>query len=209
MGLSTVALLWLTVSEGALLVYTMPLWATLLAWPILGVRPTVRDALGLAVGLSGVLVLLSGTDVSLSGDKAPGIALMLAAAILMAFGTVRGRSLPLHLPPITGTALQVGLGSLPMVLLGPAFERPNLSALGETGAASMLYMALCPMGLCYLGWFASLRRLPPATPAMGMFLVPIIGVGSAAVVIGETLGLREFLALVLTLAAVGLATVKP
>lgn len=208
MGLPTVALLWLTVSEGALLVYTMPLWATLLAWPMLGSRPTFRDLLALGVGLGGVLVLLSGTNLRLTGDKAPGIALMLAAAILMAFGTVRGRRHPLPLPPITGTALQVGLGCLPMVVLGLAFEKPNISALSGPGALAMLYMALCPMGLCYLGWFASLRRLPPATPAIGMLLVPIIGVGSANLILGEALGTRELLALTLTILAVGLATVK-
>lgn len=208
MGLPTVALLWLTISEGTLLVYTMPLWATLLAWPLLGSRPTFRDLLALAVGLGGIMLLLSGTDLSLTGDKVPGIALMLIAAVFMAFGTVRGRRYPLPLPPVIGTALQIGLGCLPMVAIGIAYERPDLSALSMHGAAAMLYMAICPMGLCYLGWFASLRHLPPSTPAMAMLLVPIIGVGSGTLVVGEALGVRELLALILTVSAVGLATVK-
>ena len=186
----------------------MPLWATLMAWPLLGSRPTVRDMLALAVGLGGVALLLSGTDLTLTGDKVPGIALMLAAAVFMAFGTVRGRRYPLPLPPVIGTALQIGLGCLPMVAIGIAFERPNVSALSTPGALAMFYMAICPMGLCYLGWFASLRRLPPATPATAMLLVPIIGVGSGTLIVGEALGARELLALVLTVSAVGLATVK-
>jgi drug/metabolite transporter (DMT)-like permease len=134
---------------------------------------------------------------------------MLTAAIVMAFGTVRGRRYALPLPPITGTALQVGLGCLPMVIIGLMFERPNFSALSTPGALAMFYMAMFPMGLCYLGWFASLRRLPPATPAMGMLLVPIIGVGSGNLIVAEALGMRELLALILTVTAVGLATVKP
>ncbi|MBM0205868.1 EamA family transporter [Micromonospora sp. STR1s_5] len=208
MGLPTVALLWLTISEGALLVYTMPLWATLLAWPLLGDRPTIRDVVALALGISGIVLLLSGTDLRMTSDKVPGTALMLAAAVLMAFGTVRGRRYPLPLPPVTGTALQVGLGCLPMVIIGLAFEGPDLSALSLVGGLAMVYMAICPMGLCYLGWFASLRRLPPTTPAMGMLLVPLVGVGSANVIVGEALGIRELLALTLTLGAVGLATVR-
>ena len=40
MGLSTLCMLWLSVAEGALLVYSMPIWAALLAWPVLGERPT-------------------------------------------------------------------------------------------------------------------------------------------------------------------------
>ena len=33
------ALLWLPASEAALIAYTMPVWASLLAWPMLGERP--------------------------------------------------------------------------------------------------------------------------------------------------------------------------
>jgi drug/metabolite transporter (DMT)-like permease len=36
MGLSTLSLLWLDAGQGALLVYSMPIWATILAWPALG-----------------------------------------------------------------------------------------------------------------------------------------------------------------------------
>ena len=47
MGFSTLAMLWLSVTGGALLVYTMPIWATLLAWPTLGLRPTLRSVTAL------------------------------------------------------------------------------------------------------------------------------------------------------------------
>src|SRR5689334_6074860 len=40
MGFTTLSVKWLPVGQAALLVYTMPLWATLLAWPILGQRPS-------------------------------------------------------------------------------------------------------------------------------------------------------------------------
>ena len=40
MVLMGLALLWLPASEAALIAYTMPVWASLLAWPVLGERPT-------------------------------------------------------------------------------------------------------------------------------------------------------------------------
>ena len=40
-----------------LLVFTMPLWAALFAWLLHGARPTVRGALALALGATGVAVL--------------------------------------------------------------------------------------------------------------------------------------------------------
>jgi probable blue pigment (indigoidine) exporter len=39
-GLAPLSLFWLDASEAAIIAYTMPVWATVLAWPVLGERPT-------------------------------------------------------------------------------------------------------------------------------------------------------------------------
>ena len=84
-------------------------------------------------------------------------------------------------------------------------KEPNYSALTVPGFACFIYMMLVPMGLCYLTWFETLRRLPPSSASTGMLLVPLIGVISAALILGEPLGLREVVAMVLTLGGVTLA----
>ena len=76
MGLSTLAMLWLSAGEGALVVYTMPIWATLLAWPVLGERPTLRRLAALALGVGGMALLFAGAPL-LTAQKLPGIALAL------------------------------------------------------------------------------------------------------------------------------------
>jgi drug/metabolite transporter (DMT)-like permease len=38
MGFSVLTLNWLNIGEGVLLVFTMPIWATLFAWPLLGTK---------------------------------------------------------------------------------------------------------------------------------------------------------------------------
>ena len=205
MGLGTMAMVWLTVSEGALLVYTMPIWTTLFAWPMLGTRPTGSSVIALLLGIAGIATLLGGASFDLDGPRAGGVALALACAAFMGFGTVRGRRFPLALPPITMTAWQIAIGCLPMVLIGVFSERPNYGALSVQGWLCMIYMALCPMGLCYLTWFAALRILPPATAATAMLLVPLVGALSAALIIGEHLGAREAAAFALTLTGVALA----
>jgi drug/metabolite transporter (DMT)-like permease len=198
MGFSTIAMVWLSVAEGALLVYTMPIWATLLAWPLRGARPTLRDLAALALGLAGVGVLLAGS----------GFALGTGTAVLFALGTVLGVS-AIPLPPIALTAWQVGLGCAPMVVAGLLFEKPRFDALSPAGWANMAYMAIVPMGVCYLSWFAASRRLPAATASTGMLLVPLVGVLSAAPIVGEPIGMREVAALLLTLGGVFLAVRKP
>jgi drug/metabolite transporter (DMT)-like permease len=198
MGFATLSLKWLSVAEAALLVYSMPIWAALLAWPIRHARPTRTSVLALLLGASGLIVLFSGRGVALDSGKLIGVACALASAILFAYGTVASRA-PLPLPPLVSVAWQVGLGGLPMLLLGLAFEHPRFDALTATGWTSLGYMIVVPMGLCYLTWFAALRRVPAPTAAMATLLVPVIGVVSSAFAIGEPLGPRQLVALVLTL----------
>ena len=92
-----------------------------------------------------------------------------------------------------------------MVLLGVLFEQPDLSRISARGATLWLYMAVVPMGLCYLAWFAALRRLPPATASIATLATPIIGVVAAGYALGEPLGMREGLSILLTVGGVGLA----
>jgi drug/metabolite transporter (DMT)-like permease len=95
-----------------------------------------------------------------------------------------------------------------MVVAGLLFERPDLGGLTATGWAAMAYMTAVSMGLCYLTWFAALRRLPPAMAAMATLLAPFVGIVGAGLALGEPLGTREGLALGLTLGGVALALRK-
>jgi drug/metabolite transporter (DMT)-like permease len=203
MGFSTLAMRWLSAGQGALLVYTMPAWATLLAWPLLGQRPAARALAGLGLCIGGIAVLMSGQELSLGGAALPGVVLALAAAFFFALGTVVLKPLPL--PPLAVLAWQVGVGCAPMVALGLAFEHPKFDALSAAGWGVMIYMTAVPMGVCYLAWFAALRRVPPATASVATLLTPVVGTLSAAIALGEPFGTKEMLALALTVAGVALA----
>jgi drug/metabolite transporter (DMT)-like permease len=207
MGFGTVAMKYVPVGEGALIVYTMPIWATLLAWPLAGIRPTLVDVIALILGIGGIAVLLGANGFVLDGGEIVGIALLFAAAILFAIGNILNRT-PLPMPPLVVVAWQVGLGCLVMLILGVVFERPDYGALTASGLACFVYMTLVPMGVCYLTWFETLRRLPPSAASTGMLLVPLIGVISAALILGEPLGMREVVAMALTLGGVTLALRK-
>ncbi|MGY3620627.1 DMT family transporter [Bradyrhizobium sp. USDA 10063] len=207
MGFGTIAMKFVTVGEGALIIYTMPIWAMLFAWPFLHQRPTLRDVAALVLGVAGVALLLGGNGYAFDLGKLIGIALSLSCAILFALGNVLNRK-PLPMPPLALVAWQVGLGCLAMLILGILFERPNYAAISPGGIASFVYMTLVPMGICYLTWFETLRRLPPVSASTGMLLVPVLAVIAAAAILGEPLGLREVVAMALTLGGVTLALQK-
>jgi drug/metabolite transporter (DMT)-like permease len=204
MGFATLAMRWLSVGQCALLVYTMPVWATLLAWPLRGERPSLRSVAGLVLCMAGLWQLFGGADLQLDRDQLIGAALALSSAVLFALSTV---ALPpfIEIGPVASLAWQLSLGCIPMLAIGLAFEHPAVAEVSPTGWALMLYMTAVPMGLCYMSWFAALRRLPPTTASLATLITPVIGVTAAAFVLGEPLGYKELVALTLTLAGVGLA----
>ncbi|WP_233575483.1 DMT family transporter [Noviherbaspirillum saxi] len=207
MGFSTLSMRWLSAGQGALLVYTMPVWATLLASAFLGERLTTKAICGLVLCIAGVGILFGDQGLSLGIDKLPGILFALGAAWLFALGTIVIK--PTAMPPLSSVAWQLAIGCLPMIVLGVLFEHPQLSALSPAGAAVMVYMTIVPMGVCYISWFAALRRLPPATASMATLMTPIVGVVAAAISLGEPLGFKEFAALSFTIAGIALALRRP
>lgn len=205
MGLATLGLLWLPAGEAAIAAYTMPLWTTVFAWPLLGERPTRRRVAGLLLGLAGVAVLVGARPPSASLAALPGVACVLGAAVLFALGAVLAKRLPLGLPPLAGTAWQVALGTAPLLLAAALFERPDVARVSAAGWAGLAYGGVFALGLAYIAWFGALRRLPASTAAVGTLLVPVVGVFGAAVLLGEPLGWRQAVALAMTLAGVALA----
>jgi drug/metabolite transporter (DMT)-like permease len=172
---------------------------------VLGERPTPRRVLALALAFSGLVVLVLGQGVSAGVEKLPGVAFALSAAVLFSLGTVITKRWPLGLAPLPTTAWQVGIGCAPLGLLSPLLETPAFEALTPVGWAALVYMAVGPLCLCYIAWFAALKRLPASVATVGTLLAPVVGVLSAAAVLGEPLGPRELSALALTILGILLA----
>src|SRR6195952_105587 len=126
MVLMGLALLWLPASEAALIAYTMPVWASLMAWPILGERPNLLRVISLAMAFAGIAAIMGGNGFAASAAKLPGIIMALGGAIGFALGTVLAKKYPLRLPPIPAAAWQIGLGCLPVAVAGLLIETTHL-----------------------------------------------------------------------------------
>jgi drug/metabolite transporter (DMT)-like permease len=206
MVLMGLALLWLPASEAALIAYTMPVWASMLAWPVLGERPTWLRSAALLMAFAGLAAIMGGNGVTASTAKLPGIVMALTGAIGFALGTVLAKKLPLLLAPIPAAAWQIGLGCFPVAIAGLLFETTHLDQVSQLGWWLLSYSVLIQFCIAYVSWFAALARLPASVAAIGTMAVPVIGVVASAVALHEPLGVTQIIALMCTLAGVVLAT---
>jgi drug/metabolite transporter (DMT)-like permease len=205
MGLASFSLLWLAAAEATIVCYTMPVWASLMAWAVLGEKPGLARLLGMALALSGLVLLVLGHGLDVGLAKLPGVALGLGSAILFSLGTVVTKRWPLGLPPVCAAVWQVGLGIAPLAVAALLIDPPALGGLSAGGWLLIAYGGVFALGLCYLSWFAALGRLPASLASLGTLLTPMVGVASAALFLGEPFGWREATALALTLSGVAFA----
>jgi drug/metabolite transporter (DMT)-like permease len=196
--------------RAAILGYTMPVWGVLLSRWLLNESFTPRRALGLVLGMSGMGLLLAAEFRSM--QHAPlGALCMIGAAVSWAIGVVLIRKWGMGMPPTAFTAWQMVLGVIPILAIALVAEEGsfNLFALSPGPLAGVLYNMFVAFIFCYWAWTKIVQSMPVGVSSLAMSLVPVVGVFSGAVVLGEAPRLADYAALVLIVGALATVLVAP
>ena len=197
-------------SQAAIIAFSMPCWALLLGWLLLGQRITKRQWMGLACGQAGLLVLLGPSALQGGSQGLIGPVIMLGAALSWALGTVlikRRGGWESHAVVVTGW--QFVLCAIPMIIMMIALEPIPQPATWQTSTWLALgYHLLFSITLAQMLWFMNVNRLSIAQATISTLIIPTVGVSSAILLLGEPLSPRVFIALILTLTAVAIVMLK-
>jgi drug/metabolite transporter (DMT)-like permease len=188
--------------RAAILGFTMPIFTVLLGAAFFGERITPRVRFAVVCAVIAIGLLLWHELARLSG-RPTGIAWMLSAAICWALGTLLFRRSRLALSPLVITVWMLLLGGVVVAALAFALEplpRPHNFSMAMW--ISLAYGVVINYGFAQLIWFGMARSLPPATSAMSIMAIPLIGTLSAAVIIGETPHWQDWLAMGFVMAAI-------
>jgi drug/metabolite transporter (DMT)-like permease len=197
--------------RSAILAYTMPVWTVLFGMALLHEPLSRRKIAGLALGMLGMAVLL-GEDVRHITRSPVGTLFILAAAISWAFGTVLLRRWKPPLPQNTLTGWMMLIGWLPIAVCVPLFDPHPLGSLGQMSATAwfaVLYNIFLAGTLAHWAWFKMARTLPVAVSSLSSLPVPVVGVLSGILFLGERPGPTEYIALALVLASLGAVLFAP
>jgi len=195
--------------RASIIAFTMPVWATLFGQILLGERATGSHWLGLGLGIAGLAVLV-GPDIAVMGAAPLGAMSMLGAALSWAMGTVLIKRMAWTVPTGALAGWQLGLGAVPItlgaVLMG---EVPNPATISSAALWALSYTLVIPMIFCHWAWFKVVGLFPAVLAAVGTLAIPVVGVLSSGMVLGEPVGARDLIALVLVCAALALVLVPP
>jgi drug/metabolite transporter (DMT)-like permease len=195
----------LPTSRATILTFTMPFWAALLGWLVLGERLDRLRTASLMLGAIGIGVLsMPFWEVVREGGVPFGLVYALGAAISWAAGTVWLKRYPLTAPPLASTTWQVIVAALVCAAGMLAFETPHLDLSRPAAAAAFAYHIALPQALAYVLWFGLIRSVPASTAALGTLLIPIFGVAGAILILDDWPSMMDVIGLAMILAAVAL-----
>jgi drug/metabolite transporter (DMT)-like permease len=195
--------------NGALIMALCPALITVFGALLTGEKVGRRQQVGLALGIAGVVVVVSGGSLAalLALSFQRGDLFILLAAICWAIYSTLPKRFITGLAPLQVTVGTVALGGVLLSIFAQTTQTDflTLPPLGVVGA--VVAMSLFGSVLAYLWWNDSVRQVGAGKAAIFMNLVPIFA-ALMGVALGQSVGWPQLAGAVLVLGGVWLATTQ-
>ncbi len=191
----------LSSGRAAILGYTMPIFSALLGAWIFGNRLKARNWLGVAAAGLGVSLLLWHELTALTGKPVAVICALIGAAT-WALGTHKLRNTTMPVATLTISFWMTVMTAVVLSVLSVLFEMPQWKPPGTATWWSIAYNAVLIFGFAHAAWYFLARSLPPIASTLSVMMIPILGVFSGAVGLGEVLHWQDWAAVGLMVVAI-------
>lgn len=194
----------------AVIIATTPFWMTgVQALLRKGERLTMRQAIGLVVGFSGILVLVwpdLAASMSVGSRYGAGILALQLACIGWALGSSYAKHVSQTSDVLAGAAMQMMFGGAWMLLAAAVTgELPRLH-FNVTTSAALLYLILAGSVAGYAAYAYALKHLKVSTVSLYAYINPVIAVALGTLLLDEPFHLRMLAAAAII--AAGIAIVR-
>ncbi|MGF1640033.1 MAG: DMT family transporter [Rhodospirillales bacterium] len=196
-------------TNASLIMATLPVVVPIVSLLLDGIRIGRAEALGIALSLLGVAVIVVRGDPAalFSFRPAPGDALMLLAVPIWALYTVLLRRLPPGLPPL---ATLLAIAALGVAMLAPAYlwELATTGGIAASGTnvLAILYVGVFASVISYICWNRGVIAVGATRAGQFIHLMPVFATLLALVLLGEAL--RPFHAVGIALIAAGIVSAQ-
>ena len=201
--LFAIALLNLNASYSSILNATSAFFTALVAAVWLKEPMTVRRLLGIALGLTGVFVLIGYNPVPLSPAAIVSVGLILLATFSYGIAAVFARQASKTIAPTvfaTGQQVAATVLTAPLALLTlPSAKSPTSAVLFAVLGVGVLCTALA-----YLLYYRLINNIGPTRALTVTFLIPVFGIAWGALFLGEAITPNMLIGFAIILAGMAL-----
>ena len=179
----------------SILVFTMPFWVIVFAWPILHERINGLQWIAVAFAIAGLVFVLEPWQMHTSMFSKT---LAVIAGMCWAIGVIYAKKLHniAKVEPLAFTFWQMLVGLVPVLLCQLIIDRPPV-VWSNTFIVVTLFNGIVATGLGWLAWLYVLHRLPAGTTSLSSLGIPVIAIFSSWIQFGEQVGRAELLGMLL------------
>jgi len=196
-----------TTSRVIIVNYSMPIWASLLAWLVLRERLNLSAAVGLVLCIVGLAVLVY----PVAAVQTPvGLWLALGCALSWAAGTVYMKWARIEGDLLVISAWQVAIGAVVLGAGSVIFQGwPTIQPLRPETWFAVAFTGFFGTALGFFLWFHIIGKLPTATASLGSLANPVVGVIGSALILGERPTTADVIGFALIFAAAACVLLQP
>jgi len=191
--------------RSAILAYTTPLWIVPIMAVAARVLPARAEAVGLVLGLIGLVLLLNPSAIDWGSQGAlMGSLLLVAGAGFSALALVHVRMHKWTGTPFDAQIWQLLVALVPMALVMLLLERDQLGDI-EWGTPAMLAILYSgPLATAFAFWASQVivKSLGPLTAGIGYLGAPVVGVIVGIIVLGEAITMLDLAGVLVTIAGI-------
>ena len=190
-----VAFLWLVVGLGqeyvsagltSVLVTVAPMITFILTVFILKSEPfSFKGLAGLLVGIAGLLMVVGINNILSGGSTLTGVLLIASGFAVFGINGVFASRLATGTDPLVSTTYYVGMAVVIMWVFSFIFEKPLESEFSLKFMLAEMYMGIVCFAAAFVVYYWLLNRAGAFFSSLSLYLVPVMGVGSSYVILGE------------------------
>ena len=187
MAILTYGMQFVDSGKTSVLVYTMPIFVTIISHFKLGEKINIYKMVGLTFGLLGLLFIL-GLEITNPDTKVIfGELLILISALSWGLANVFSKIRFKNIDVIHMNAWQLIIGALLLFVLSLILE-PNYSVKWSNKALlSLLFNGLFSTAFTFVVWFWVLKKINASKASMALMFVPILGIIFGSLQLGENI----------------------
>lgn len=179
----------------SVLVFTMPFWVLVFAWPLLHERIRGLQWISVALAVVGLVFILEPWQMATSLFSKT---LAVMAGMCWAIGVVLAKRLHNREPvdALSFTFWQMIVGLVPILIAQALIDRPPI-IWSNTFILVTIFNGVLATGIGWLAWLYVLHRLPAGTTSLASLGIPVIAMLSSWIQLGEEPGGSELVGMLL------------
>ena len=191
----------LTSGRAAILGYSMPIFSAVCGVLWFQAPLRLRMWTGVVAASLGVLLLLWNELTHFAGQPIA-VGMVLVSAAAWAYGTQLLRNTSIPVPTLTIAFWMTGLTTVLMTTMATVFEQSQWRMPPEQTLWSIAYNAVGVFAFAQSAWLTLARGLPPVASTLSVMFIPVLGVFTGAIWLGEVLHWQDWAAVALMVVAI-------